>query len=298
MLESIEELRTFCRIVDEGSLSAAARSLALSVNAVSRRLAQLETRLGTRLAERTTRTLRLTDDGQRFYDRCQRILAEVEDAEQTLAPAERGLAGLVRVAVHPTAAHPAMLTELGVLREEHPRLRVHLLARNAPVDPVREGVDILVWSGEVTMQSVVARRILETSWVLACAPSYAERRGVPKRPRDLADHVCLRALRDRPERVWVLRDAKGRDVQARPGGRIDCDDTETLRRALYAGLGIGFRPPGEVKREARAGRLVPVLPRHGLRPVAVHLVTPPGRLRLRRVRAMAELLEKALRAVM
>ena len=87
MLESIEELRTFCRIVDEGSLSAAARSLTISVNAVSRRLAQLEERLGVRLAERTTRSMRLTDEGQRFFDRCQRILAEIEEAEEEASEA-------------------------------------------------------------------------------------------------------------------------------------------------------------------------------------------------------------------
>lgn len=294
MLESIEELRTFCRIVDEGSLSAAARSMSLSVNAVSRRLAQLESRMGVRLAERTTRTLVPTEEGRAFFERCQDILALVDEAEDELSPPQRGLRGLVRVAVHPTLVGPEFLRRLGVLLDGHPGLRVQLLARNAPVDPVKQGIDILVWAGEVTQQSVVAKRVGGAVWVLACAPSYAEAHGLPEGPAALRDHQCLRALRDRAERVWVLRSPDGEDVEAVPGGRIDCDDTETLRRATYAGLGIGLRPRREVEAAVERGELVAVLPGHYFRPVPVYLVTPPGRLRRRRVRAMSELLEAVI----
>ncbi|MCA9621372.1 MAG: LysR family transcriptional regulator [Myxococcales bacterium] len=297
MLESIDELRTFQRVAEEGSLSGAARSLGVSVNAISRRLIQLEERLGVRLAERTTRSLRLTDEGHRFLTRCRRILAEVEDAEDELAPPTVGLRGLVRVAVHPTTVQPGLIEELRAWLGANPGVRLHIFARNAPVDPVRDAIDIVIWPGQVTLQSVVARRVVEAAWVLACAPSYAEAHGLPEAPADLEDHLCLRAWRDGPERVWVLRDGSGEDVEVTPGGPLDCDDTETLKRLLYGGIGIGVRPRGEVTRAVEEGSLVRVLPGYAFRPLPVHLVTAPGRLRLRRVREMALILERAIQAL-
>jgi DNA-binding transcriptional LysR family regulator len=297
MLDSLAELRTFQTVAEEGSLSAAARSLGLTVNAVSRRLAQLEERLGVPLAERTTRRLRLTDDGQRFMAHCRRILAEVDEAEEDLSPAGRGLSGLVRVMVHPGVLEGDFLEQVDRLLEEHPRLSLHLLTRNAPKDLFKEGADLAIWPGEVTMQSVVARRVCSVSWVMVCSPGYKKRYGVPKCPGDLEHHTCLRAMRDRPERIWVLQDDKGKNVEVTPGGRLDCDDTETLRMAIVKGLGIGMRPRGEVLRACAEKRLVHVLPGYTFGPLPIHLVSRPGRLRLARVRAIANLLEEAISAL-
>lgn len=298
MIESIEELRTFCRIVDEGSLSAAARSLSVSVNAISRRLAHLEARVGTRLLERTTRSLRLTSDGARFHLRAQRILREVDEAADELLPAHSDLDGLVRVAVHPTLVQRNLFTGLAALLSANPKLQVHLLTRNTAVDPVREGLDVVVWPGQVSHQSVMARRVVVASWVLACAPTYAASRSVPRTPADLEGHVCLRALRDQPERTWTLCNRQGEETTIVPGGNFDADDTETLRRAIYAGMGVGFRPRREVQSEVTQGRLVWILPEYSLRPVPVHLVTPLGRLRQRRVRAVSELIERCMEVLM
>src|SRR3954462_4743706 len=137
MLESVSELRTFVRIVDEGSLSAAARSLGLSVNAVSRRLALLEERAGVRLANRTTRRLALTDDGRRFAERCRRILTDVDEAEADLQPTPGKLRGLVRVGLHPQLVEMGALQRFGALLLEHDGLSLHIVARNSPVDPIK-----------------------------------------------------------------------------------------------------------------------------------------------------------------
>ena len=297
MLESIEELRTFRRVINEGSLSAAARSLGLSANAVSRRLAQLESRLGLRLAERTTRRFTLTDEGRRFAVRCERILREIDDAEEDLRPATSGLRGLVRVAIHPELLRGDFLAKVGDLLAEHSELRVHLLARSVPEDPVRLGVDMGVWPGDVPLQSVVAKRVVEVRWVLACSSEYAERRGVPRRPSELIEHECLRALKRRGESHWALRDRKGNQLEVPVGGQFESDDNETLRAALFAGIGIGLRPRGEVKAEAAAGRLVHVLPSYTFQDLPVHLVAAPGRLRLRRIRAVARLIEVGIQGI-
>ncbi len=297
MLDNLDELRTFQRIAMEGSLSRAARSLGLSVNAVSRRLAQLEQRLGLRLAERTTRTLNLTDEGERLAERCRRILREIDAAEAELDPNVRGLRGTVRVALHPEAVQPGLLARLGSLLGEHPALRVQIFARNTPSDPVREGLDLVLWPGEVQLQSVVAKLVARVPWVLACAPSYAERCGIPDTARELEQHLCLRALRDRPERSWTLRHRSGQVAETPVGGGFEADDNEVLRRALYGGIGIGLRPRGEVLAEAAAGRLIHVLPEYRFESIPIHLVSPRGRTRLARVRQVAAILEEAVLAM-
>lgn len=291
MFESLSELKTFLLIADEGSLSAAARSLSLSVNAVSRRLAQLEERIGVRLANRTTRRFSLTDDGRRLAERCRRILAELRDAEEDLQPAPGRLRGLVRVALHPQLIEDSALERFGALLLEHEDLSLQVLARNVAIDPVKEGLDLVVWPGEVTLQTVVSRPLAIVDWVLAAAPAYIRRRGIPSRPDDLSNHDCLRAWRGRPEGHWVLSDARGRQVSVAVQGRFESDDTATLAAAIYAGLGIGLRPRAEVLRATAEGRLVHVLPKWHFMSYRVHLVSPPGRLRVPRVRAVATVIE-------
>lgn len=291
MLESLSELKTFVRIVDEGSLSAAARSLGLSVNAISRRLAQLEARVGVRLVNRTTRRLAMTDDGRRFAERCRRILSEVEETEDDLQPTPGKLRGLVRVGLHPKLIEEGSLRRFGALLLEHEGLSLHILARNAPVDPVKEGLDLVVWGGEAPLQSVVSKPLAVVQWVLAASPDYVKRAGAPERPQGLERHEILRALRTRTERDWLLRDGGGRQVRVRIQGRFESDDTAALAAALYGGLGIGLLPRGEVKRQSAAGRLVHVLPKWHIQDDRIYLVSPPGRLRLPRVRAVAAIIQ-------
>jgi len=297
MLESVDELRTFRRIVDEGSLSAAARSLGISLNAVSRRLAQLEGRLGVSLATRTTRRFALTDEGQRFAARCRDILDAIEQAEEEVRPASAGLSGLVRVSVYPDMLRGELLGALQVLLDANPKLRLHMVARSLGSDPQREGLDLVVWPGEITVQSVIAKRVIDIQWVFACSVGYAERHGVPKSPDDLRDHHCLRALKGRTENVWSVEAPDGQMLEAPVAGQFESDDNDALRAALYAGLGIGVRPRTEVLQGVAEGRLVHVLPEYRWFEFPVYLVSPPGRLRLARVRAVANLLEDAIRAL-
>jgi len=296
VIDSLDELRSFLRIVDEGSLSAAARSLQLSVNAVSHRLAQLEARLGVQLAERSTRRVALTDEGQRFAERCRVILAEVDDAEEEVRPRGGKLRGTVRVAAHPFVITVRCLESVAGLLAEHDQLSVQLLARNHVVDPVAEGFDVVIGTGDAPFQHVVTRSIAHVEWALAASPAYVKRHGSPKSTDDLASHECLRALRTRSESHWVLKNARGQERSVKVGGHFESDDTATLLAAVYAGLGIGFRPDGEVRREAARGKLVHVLPgwTSGGSGVRVQMLTPPGRLRLSRVRVVADILAREL----
>lgn len=293
MIDNLDELRTFIHVVDQGSLSAAARSLRISVNGVSRRLAALEQKLGVQLAQRTTRRLTLTEDGRRFSLRCRRIVAAVEEAEAEFAPSDGVLRGLVRVALNQEFLTEAALRPLSRLLQDHPELAVQIFARNQPVDPAAENLDLALWPGEVPFQSAVAKRVASSEWVLAAAKPYVERHGQPKHPRDLRRYECLRVMRRMPEAHWRLRDERGQEFPAEIGGRFECDDKAGLIAALYLGMGIGLRPRGEVAREVAEGRLVHILPRWQFAKIVVNVVSAPGRLKIARVRAVAEALAEA-----
>lgn len=298
MLESLDELRTFQRVVDEGSLSAAARSLGVSVNAVSRRLAQLEGRLGVRLAERSTRRFALTDEGRRLLDRCRVILTQVDEAEEELRPTGAALRGTVRFAVHPAMITTGMMSDVAELLSKHKSLSVQVYARSVAVDPVAHGLDFAVCTGNISFQSVATRTLARVEWGLAAAPEYFQNRQAPEVPEDLETHECLRALRGVRETQWFLKNARGKQRSLPISGAFESDDTEALRAAVYGGVGIGFRPLGEIRREAAGGTLVHVLPgwTGSGSGVQVQLLSPPGRLRLARVRVVAEVVERAVHA--
>lgn len=293
-VERLEDLRTFVTVVEAGTLSAAARALRLSTNAVSRRLMRLERDVGVRLVHRTTRHLALTDEGRTFIVRCQRILAELDAAEQDLHPAGDPLQGAVRVVVPPATVKPSMLEHLRRLLDDHPRLSVQLQIANVGVERMASGVDVVLHVGPVPETTLVARRIATVAWLLAATPGYLERHGRPRRPGDLASHRCLRFLGDRPQTEWRLIDRNGREVTATVGGTFESDDSRVLGDATYAGLGIGIRPRPEVEEAVAAGRLEQVLPGYVFDRIVLHALLPPGRIRLPRVAALVDLLRATL----
>lgn len=297
MFESLDEIRTFVRVVDAKSLSGAARALRVSVNAVWRRLERIEERAGTRLIERTTRSLRVTEAGERVARRARRILEELSETERDVAVGTERLRGSVRVAVNSDVASGPFLIEVGQLLTDHPELRVELLGRSRLVEPVAGGVDIIVWVGPISTTTSTVRRLGVMDWGLAASPDYVARRGVPSRPEDLESHDSLTALRGARESTWTLVDSNGTEHVARVSARFESDSTEILAGALKAGLGIGIRPLREVLDAARRGLLVHVLPGFRFSPIEIALVTPSGRLRAPHVRAVADVLTRRLRAL-
>ena len=296
MFESLDEIRTFVRVVDSKSLSAAARDLRVSVNAVWRRMERIEERAGIRLVERTTRALRVTEEGQRVVRHARRILDELQSAARDAAPT-KGLTGVVRVAVSADVASGPFLAELDELLQNNPHLRVELIGRSRLLEPVAAGVDIMVWPGPVPTMASTVRKIGTMEWSFAASPSYVARRGAPLTPSDLARHECLLAYRGKKETTWRLTDTEGNIEEVAVNGRLESDTTEVLTSALHLGMGIGIRPRREVLDANRAGELVHILPQWVLSPMEVSLVTPVGSLRLPHVRAVADILTRRLRAL-
>jgi DNA-binding transcriptional LysR family regulator len=295
MLDDVEGLRALVAVAEAGSFSAAGRVLRLSTNAVSQRVAKLEARLGARLFERTTRLVRLTPAGERLLVRARRVLEELSLAELEVEAGH--LSGTVRLALPPDLAGPAFFAALAGVLERSPGLRVELFGRAAPVDPRKEGFDLVVWGGPASRiaPELTARSLGTVAWSLCAARSYVARCGVPQTPEELSRHRCLLARNVEPERAWELHGQGGAAVQVPVSGALESDHPRLLLEAMLQGLGIGIRPTSEVTAAAARGEWVHVLPEWGFAPIAVALVAPKGRLRVPSVRLVAGVVEATLR---
>ncbi len=291
-LDNLDELRTFIAVVDAGGLAAAATHLGVTANAVSRRPATLEERLGRRLIHRTTRRMVVTEEGQRFYGRCRVVLAELEEAEREVAGAD-GVFGTLRVGIHADLASADLFTALREMLAAATTLRVQLVTATGPIDPMQLGLDVAVFVGTPPASSLIATPLGALSWVLTAAPSYVESAGRPRVPADLVRHECLRVLRERPETHWHLRRGTGRARRFPVSGRFETNDPRALVAALHAGLGIGIRLLTDADADIAAGRLVRVLPQWQWASIPMFALTPPGRQRVPRVRALLDLLRQA-----
>lgn len=294
MLSSLEELRAFTAVYEACGFTAAARRLGLTTNAVSARVQKLEDGLGVRLFVRTTRSVAPTEEARGFYSRVNRILNELEEAEEELRPLAGGLRGTVRIAVPGSLATQPFFDRLRGLLDAHPELSVQTRVASAPIDLVSEGIDIGVVVGQLPESTFVGRLLGRAEWVLAASPAYFAQRGRPRAPSDLENHRCLRFLANPPQDEWTLVDRRGREVVVRVQGGYEADDSRALGDATYSGLGIGIRPLGECARAERDGRLERVLPHYHFQPLDVYALIPKGRVRLPRVGACLEVLRAAV----
>lgn len=294
-IESIEELRIFLQVVDQKSFTAAARSLSKTTNIVSRRVAQLEERLGIRLLHRTTRSVSLTEEGRRFVMASRRVVEQVEIAEATLRKEAEETGGLVRVAVPTALVRFGLVSAIRRLLEAHGALRVQLIVADHPIDLVAGGIDVAVVDDRASA-SYVLRKVGTFSPALAASPTYVQTAGEPRRPDDLAAHECLRFVGRVSQSSWTLVDRRGRRVTARVGGRFESNDSRALHDALYAGLGIGLCAEGELREATEARRLVRLLPNYAAEPMTIRAVVParPGPIRAKRVEAVLEVLRETL----
>ena len=293
-LRSLPDLESFVAIVETGSLTGAARRQGVTVNAVSRRLAQLEDALDARLVERTTRRCAPTEAGRRLYEKALGIVDALKDAEAAVLHGREVATGLVRLSLPPVVATPEMLTALGNALRSNPGLAIDLCVTRREL-PGEAGVDVaVVVSPPPSTHGLVARRIPVRPWGLTAAVEYVERRGLPRKPTDLASHECLRFSGEGPQASWTLVGGD-RTVTVAVGGGFACDDSRVLGDALYAGLGIGVRAEPEIARGVAQGTLAWVLPRWRFALQSAYLVTTPGRRGLARVGLVSAVVEGVLR---
>ncbi len=303
-MDRLLSMRVYRRVVDEGSFAGAARALDLSPAVVTRLVADLEAHLGTRLLQRTTRRLSLTDAGAAYSERLRAILADIDEAEASAGAQSRALAGVLHIAAPPLLATYLVGPLIAGFRRLHPDIRFELDADASDV-PAFENYDItLLTTDEGFDGPVVARRILTVEAVLVAAPSYLQRRGEPQRPQDLSDHDCLRMRRPgQHPHVWRLRRALAGgagdetvDVPVRPV--VWTNHSEALLRAALDGAGISATTPEIAATHLARGELVRVLRPWNVGRPSVYAVLPTRKFLPQRVRVFLDHLSAQTQALL
>jgi DNA-binding transcriptional LysR family regulator len=288
------DMAVFVAVAEAGSLSGAARRLGLTPSAVSRVVARIEARLGVQLLVRTTRTLRLTAEGETYGRAARRILADLDETETALS--DRGCPrGRVRVSAATAHGRLVIVPLLGAFVARHPGIVVEIDLSDEIADVLGGRADIGIRFGPLADSPLTARRLGETGRTVVAAPAYLARAGTPRRPTDLADHNCLDFTFRRSEPGWPFREA-GRDVILPVRGTIAANNGETLVQLALGGVGITRVGTFHVADDLAAGRLVPLLePFNPQDREAIHAVFVGGPAMPARVRVLVDFLAERMR---
>jgi DNA-binding transcriptional LysR family regulator len=283
-LEDAPALILFARVVQLRSFSAAARDARLGRSAVSKRIAQLEERLGARLLQRSTRSLSLTDEGMRVYGHCVAMLEAAGAARSALEGRQAAPRGTLRVNAPVTFAQMQLTPAVAAFLQAHPGIEVELTLDDHLVDVVDGGFDLAIRITRLKESSLHARRLARDRLVVCASPGYLARRGVPRAPAELIHHNCLHYANVPVEGEWRFRGPGGPD-SIPVHGTLTTNDGAALRSAALAGLGLVVLPSFMVAREVRQGRLVLVLEgarraEIGIYAVFAHRAQMPARTRL------------------
>lgn len=290
-MDRVGDLTLFLRVLDLGSITAAAHSLDLSVAVASQRLKRLERELGVRLLHRTTRRLHPTPEGVALAERGRALVEDLESLGAGLREAATEIAGTLRVTLSASFGRQHVSPLLPAFLARHPKLRLSVHLSDQVVDLVSEGFDLAIRIGAMEDSQLVARRIAANRRVLCASPDYLRRRGQPRVPQDLQDHDCLLLFGSSGRQdVWRLHDAQGKEMPVRVHGRFESNLGELLRDASVAGEGIAIHSLWHIADDLRAGRLQVVLPDFPLATTAISAVMPQRRQVPPRVRAFVDFL--------
>jgi len=258
-MDRFQALRVFSQVVESGSFSSAAARLGLSATATSRHVAELEAHLQTRLLNRTTRRVSLTESGRAFYERCVQLLADLEEAEQEAARAAVVPRGTIKLTASVNFGVRHVAPAIAAFLAQHAEVRFDVSLADRVVDLVEEGFDLGIRIGAPGSENLVARKLGQTRLVPCASPEYLAAHGAPQQPEDLAQHNCLTYAYVTPSNLWRFRDRTGRERAVRVSGTLHANNGDLLAEAAACGAGIGFEPAFIVGPDVRAGRLVPLL---------------------------------------
>ncbi|MDJ0926587.1 MAG: LysR family transcriptional regulator [Gammaproteobacteria bacterium] len=288
-MSQIDEMRSFVRVVEAGSITAAAAQLDVAKSAVSRRLSDLEERLGAKLLVRSTRRMSLTDAGRAYFDRAVRILGDIAEADAEVTGASRKLAGKIRLAAPLSFGLLHLSPAITEFACSHRDVEFDLDLNDRPVDLVGEGFDVAVRIAELDDSSLVARRLSPIRHVLCASPMYWDEHGRPDEPAQLVDHMALRYT-NAPTLGWTYTRPDGTNGEIRLQSHLLANNGDFLCQAGIAGLGILLQPSFIVHRAIEAGKLEPVLTDYRWRELTAYAVYPANRFLPARVRALIDFL--------
>jgi DNA-binding transcriptional LysR family regulator len=295
-MDRLGAMEMFVRIVETGNFSAVARQLGTTQPTISKQLTALERQLQTRLLNRSTRSLSLTEAGATYYERCRRIIDEVREAEGALGRLQSALTGTLHVngsiALGQIFVAPLVLK----FQRQYPGLAIELSLSDRYIDLVEEGVDVAVRVGRLADSNLVARRLGSTRRVLVATPAYLATHGTPQRPEDLVHHSCLLYAYLSTGNEWGFKGPEG-EIRVRVHGNFKANNGEVIRQALLANVGVAMSPDWLIHDKLESGEVVALLPEFAPPPLEISAVYPSGRHVSTKVRTFIEFLQSEFKAI-
>ncbi|MBW4691397.1 MAG: LysR family transcriptional regulator [Lyngbya sp. HA4199-MV5] len=292
-MSRLQDLEVFVQVVNSGNFAKAAVALDINPSAISRRISQLEDQLGVRLFNRTTRSLSLTEVGERYFNRCLRILADLEEADREAKQHSEAPQGVLHVSCSTLFAHRHLLPWLPEFLTHYPRLNLQLVLTDDVIDVVGEGIDVAIRVSELADSSLITRRLVSDRRILCAAPVYLDRYGTPNTPDELAAHNCL-ALNAHKTTLnqWRFRDSSGlREMNV--GGNFTVNSGAALYEAVLAGMGIARVTTFLAGQALRSGQLIRILSEYeDESDVGIYAIFPSNRYPLPKVQCFVDFLVK------
>ena len=284
-MDRLKQIESFAAVATRGSLTAVAQAEGVAPAVIGRRIDALEQRLGVKLLVRTTRRITLTHEGSAYLEDCQRLLADLANAEASVSAGGVKASGHLRITAPAGFGRRHVAPLVPAFLAQHPDVSLSLNLSDRVVDIVNEGVDCAVRVGDLPDSSLISVRLADNRRRCVAAPAYLQRAGTPVTPADLMRHQCLTLSSEASQtRGWAFR-LDGEAIHLRPGGRLDCSDGQVLHDWCLRGLGLAWRSTWEVEDDVAAGRLQAVLedfcaPPNGIYAVFPHAKHLPLRVRL------------------
>ncbi len=289
-MDRFENMNAFVRVVEAGSISAAADRMDVAKSVISRRLKELETHLGVELFHRTTRQMNLTDSGRVFYQQSVRILADILEAEHATSQFHGALKGNLKVALPLSFGLMHLGPAINEFLQAHPEIEFDLDFNDRHVDLLAEAFDLAIRIASLPDSSLIARRLAPIQTVMCASPAYLERMGTPQSPHELIHHRCLVYNLIGNLENWNVFDATGQLIKTRITPYLKASNGEFLRDAAVAGMGIVLLPTFIVYQEIERGALMPIMTNYHYSQLAAYAIYPQTRHLSQRVRAFVDFL--------
>ncbi len=276
-MDRLSEMEAFIAVVDQGGFTDAARKMGVSKSAISKHISALESRLGARLLNRTTRRVNPTEIGLAYYDRAAQVLANASEADDMVSAMQSDPRGSLRISVPVNFGIRQVSNIVGKFLQEYPDVSVDMVLDDRFVELLSENFDMAIRIGRMEDSSLRARKLAESRMLIVASKEYLQRRGRPERLEDLSNHSLLHYTNLSTGNFWKLKTRSGEERQIRVGGQMTANNGEALMHAAEAGLGIALLPSFILGNRILSSDLEEILVEHVTEPLGIYAVYPPGR---------------------
>ncbi len=294
-MDVMQSMAVFRRVVEAENFSAVARETNMSQSTVSKHIAALEERLGTKLLNRSTRSLKLTEAGKEYYHHCIRILNDFQEAEASIGKGKIKPTGTLRISTSAAFGRTYILPCLDEFFRTYPEIDIDLLFNDDYIDLVKEGIDLAIRIGPLADSTLIARKIGSSPRVVVASPEYLVKHGRPKKPADLIKHNCLIYNLQKTPDLWYFNSTQVGDESIRVNGRFKASNPDAICEATLEGLGISILCEWFARQHIKAGRLKVILADYKPTTYDIHAVYPERKFVPQKVKQMIEFLAEKVK---